>query len=114
MVKKINRDAESILKLLYLGYKQKKIVQILNLVKQKLLGYKIQEENLKQKKRKKLKEVYLTRVIKWAKNKTTSAMSCRKISFLIDSVLSKRKEVDDEGKPISISYRTINNYLKNY
>ena len=41
-------------------------------------------------------------------------MSCRKISFMINSVLSKRNEVDDEGKPITISYRTINNYLKDY
>ena len=38
----------------------------------------------------------------------------RKISFMINSVLSKRNEVDDEGKPITISYRTINNYLKDY
>ena len=61
-----------------------------------------------------MKDIYLSRVIKWAKNKTTSAMSCRKISFMINSVLSKRNEVDDEGKPITISYRTINNYLKDY
>ena len=33
---------------------------------------------------------------------------------MINSVLSKRNEVDDEGKPITISYRTINNYLKDY
>ena len=35
MVKKINRDAESIIKLLSLGYKHKQIVQILNLKNQK-------------------------------------------------------------------------------
>ena len=41
-------------------------------------------------------------------------MSCRNISFMINSVLSKRKEVDKSNKPITISYRTINNYLKEY
>ena len=119
MVKKINRDAESIIKLLSLGYKQKQIVQILNLKKQKVSYWaiKLREKKFETKKRrKKLKDIYLSRVIKWAKNKTTSAsaMSCRKISFMINSVLSKRNEVDDEGKPITISYRTINNYLKDY
>jgi len=36
MVKKINRDTDSIIKLLSLGYKQKQIVQILNIKKQKV------------------------------------------------------------------------------
>ena len=84
MVKKINRDAESIIKLLSLGYKQKQIVQILNLKKQKVSYWaiKLREKKFETKKRrKKLKDIYLSRVIKWAKNKTTSAMGCRKISF---------------------------------
>ena len=117
MVKKINRDAESIIKLLSLGYKQKQIVQILNLKKQKVSYWaiKLREKKLETKKRrKKLKDIYLSRVIRWAKNKTTSAMSCRKISFMINSILSKRNEVDDGGKPITISYRTISNYLNDY
>ena len=41
-------------------------------------------------------------------------MSWRKISLMINSVLSKRKEVNKRNKPITISYRTINNYLKEY
>ena len=41
-------------------------------------------------------------------------MSCRKINFMINQALSKRNEVDDGGKPITISYRTISNYLNDY
>ena len=48
------------------------------------------------------------------KNKTTSSMSCRKIGTMINSVLQKRNEVDSRNRPISISYKTINNYLKEY
>ena len=33
---------------------------------------------------------------------------------MINSVLIKRNEVDDEGKLITISYIIINNYLKDY
>ena len=66
------------------------------------------------KRRKKLKDIFLSRVIKLDKNKTISVMNCRKIIFMINSVLSKRNEVDDRGKPINISYKTINNYLKDY
>ena len=52
MVKKINRDAESIIKLLSLGYKQKQIVQILNLKKQKVSYWAIilREQNFETKK----------------------------------------------------------------
>ena len=69
MVKKINRDAESIIKLLSIGYRQKQIVQILNLKKQKVSYWaiKLREKKFETKKRrKKLKDIYLSRVIKWA------------------------------------------------
>ena len=33
---------------------------------------------------------------------------------MINSVLQKRNEVDSRNRPISISYKTINNYLKEY
>ena len=117
MAKKINRDAESIIKLLSLGYKQKQIVQILNLKKQKVSYWaiKVRQNRMQSKKRqKKLKDIYLSRIIKLAKNKTTSTMSCRKISVMINSILNKRNEVDKRNRPLSISYRTINNYLKEY
>ena len=41
-------------------------------------------------------------------------MSCRKISVMINSILRKRNEVDNRNNPITISYRTKNNYLKEY
>ena len=62
MVKKINRDAESIIKLLSLGYKQKQIVQILNLKKQKVSYWaiKLREKKLETKnRRKKLKYIFI-------------------------------------------------------
>ena len=117
MAKKINRDAESIIKLLSMGYKQKEIVQILKLKKQKVSYWaiKVKQNRIQNKKRKKkLKDIYLSRIIKWAKNKTTSTMSCRIISAKINSILDKRNEVDKRNRPLSISYRTINNYLKEY
>ena len=51
-MKKINRDVESIIKLLSLGYKQKQIVQILNLKKQKVsyLAIKLREKKFETKK----------------------------------------------------------------
>lgn len=33
---------------------------------------------------------------------------------MVNSVLQKRNEVDSRNRPISISYKTINNYLKEY
>ena len=117
MAKKINRDAESIIKLLSMGYKQKEIVKILHLKKQKVSYWavKLKKNKMESKKRrKKLKNIYVSRIIKWARNKTTSSMSCRKISSMINSILDKRKEVDQRNRPISISYRTINNYLSEY
>ena len=114
MVKRVNRDAESIKKLLSMGYKQKEIVKILHIKKQKVSYWVNKEINQIKTRRKKLNDVYLTRVIKWARNKTTSLMSCRKISSMINSVLNKRNEVDKRNKPLTISYRTINNYLRQY
>ena len=41
-------------------------------------------------------------------------MSSRKISSMINSVLQKRNEVDYLNRPLSITYRTISNYLRDY
>ena len=114
MVKKINRDAESIKKLLSMGYKQTEIVKMLKIKKQKVSYWANKEIIQIQKRRKKLKNVYIERIIKWARNKTTSTMSSRKICTMINSVLNKRNEVDYKKRPISISYRTISNYLKEH
>ena len=114
MAKKINRDAESIKKLLSRGYKQKEIVKILNLKKQKVSYWATHDIQQSQNRRKKLKNIYISRIIKWARNKTTSSMSSRKISSMINSVLQKRNEVDYLNRPLSITYRTISNYLRDY
>ena len=60
-----------------------------------------------QKKKKKLNDVYISRIIKWAKNKPTSSMSCRKIAQMINSVLEKKNERDEKGKIISVTYKTL-------
>ena len=59
----------------------------------------------------KLKDIYIQRIIKWAKNKPTSAMSCRKISRMINNVLQRKGETDGKGKIMSITYKTMNNIL---
>ena len=114
MTKKIKRDAESIKKFLSMGYKQRDIAKILKLKRQIVSYWANREIQHHQIRRKKLKNIYVSRIINWAKNKTTSTMSCRKISTMINSVLQKRNEVDKKNRTISISYRTISNYLKEY
>lgn len=59
MVKKINRDTES-----SLGYKQKYIVKMLNLKKQKVSYWANHEISPSQKKKKKLNDVYISRIDK--------------------------------------------------
>ena len=41
-------------------------------------------------------------------------MSFRKIASKINSCLKKRNEVDKRGKPITVHFTTVNNYLKEY
>ena len=49
-----------------------------------------------------------------AKNKPTSSMSCRKIARMINNVLRLKNERDNKGNILSISYKTVNNILKDY
>ena len=65
-------------------------------------------------KKKKLKDVYIQVIQKWATDKVTSLMSSRTISYKINSLLKKKNEVDNKGRPLSIHYITVNNYLKQY
>ena len=65
-------------------------------------------------KKRKLKDIYLYRIFRWAKNKPTSSMSCRTMAQKINSVLEKRNEVDKKGNIISVTYKIINNILKIY
>ena len=61
-----------------------------------------------------LKDIYIQRIIKWAKNKPTSAMSCRKIARMINNVLQRKGETDSKGKIVSITYKTVSNILKKH
>ena len=63
-------------------------------------------------KKKKLKDVYIQAIQKWATDKVTSLMSSRTISYKINSLLKKKNEVDNKGRLLSIHYTTANNYLK--
>ena len=65
-------------------------------------------------KKKKLKDVYIQAIQKWATDKVTSLMSSRTIAYKINSLLKKKNEVDNKGRPLSIHYTTVNNYLKQY
>ena len=50
-----------------------------------------------QQKSKKIKEIYIDKIQKWANNKIASLRIFRKIANIINSILLKRKEVDKKG-----------------
>ena len=94
MAKRRNEDAIMIKKLLKKGWSQKKIATFLNISKQKVNYWVFHEIKETQIRSVKLKDIYIDRIIKWAKNKTTSIMSCRKLARMINSVLEKKmKEI---------------------
>ena len=47
-------------------------------------------------------------------NKVTSQRNFRKIAAIINSILTKKTEVDSKGRQISVHYTIVNNYLKGY
>ena len=49
-----------------------------------------------------------------AKNKPTSSMSCRKIAAKINRLFEQKNELDKKGKILSVSYKTVNNILKEF
>ena len=100
--------------LLKKGYKQCQISLLLGIKKEKVSYWARHELRTSQEKSKKLKDIYIQAIIRWATNKTTSSMSSRKIASKINSILRKRNEVDKRGKPITVHYTTVNNYLKKY
>ena len=114
MAKKTNKDAILIKELLKKGWSQKKIANFLRLSPQKVNYWSLHEIKTFQSRKLKLKDIYVQRIIRWAKNKPTSLMSCRKISRMINSVLEKRNEIDGQGKQVTITYKTVNNILKKH
>ena len=114
MVKKLNKDAIAIKELLKKGYKQSQIVEILNIKKGKVSYWANNQIIEKQKRKKKLKQIYIDAIIKWAKNKETSKMSSRIIAYRLNNLLRKRNELDSNNKVMTVHYTTINKYLREY
>ena len=94
--------------------RQCQIAKLLNLKRAKVNYWSKVEIKEVQHKKKKLKEEYIKAIQKWANNQTTSFRSSRKISYMINSILEKRGEVDKNGKRVSVHFTTVNNYLKEY
>ncbi len=114
MVKKFKNDEIFIKGLLDSGSKPaeilkkyKKKFKHLNLTFQKLNYWKKTNFDKPIIRRKKLDEKYIKQIVDWAKNKTTSISSSRKIALEIN------KKLENEGKNITISKSTICSYLNN-
>ena len=114
MVKKLNRDAFLIKLLLEKGIKQCDIVKLLHLKKQKVSYWANTELKNTQKRRKKLNEIFVTKIRELARNKTTSAMSSRKIAAIINQELEKENVLDKNNKPLTIHHGTVCAYLREY
>ena len=114
MVKKLNKDAVAIKELLNKGYKQSQIVKILKIKKGKVCYWANNKIIEKQKRKKKLKQIYLDAIRKWANNKETIKMSSRIITYKLNNLLRKRNELDCNKKTMSIHFTTINKYLREY
>ena len=114
MVKKLNADALMIKELLKKGYKQCDIARLLDIKKEKVRYWARHEIKTSQRKSKKLNDIYIHTITRWANNKATSAMSSRKIANKINTLLIKKKELDKNAKQLTIHYTTVNNYLKEH
>ena len=112
MCKKINADALAIKRLISnCGTKYAEIARLLKISRQKFYYWTLNDFKDKQNRRKKLSKFYFDKIIKLARNKTTSNMSCRKTSRIIKSSLTKRN-IKYSCKQLKISLKTISNYLR--
>ena len=93
-------------------WSKKKVGAFLKLSKQKVNYWASHEIKTSQNWKMKLKDIYIQRIIKWAKNKPTSAMTCRKISRMNNNVLQRKGETDSKDILMSITYKTVSNILK--
>ena len=91
MSKKLNADALMIKELLKKGYKQCDIARLLDIKKEKVSYWARHEIKTSQRKSKKLNDIYIHTITRWANNKATSAMSSRKIANKINSLFIKKK-----------------------
>ena len=110
MVKKVNNDAITIQSLLKQGMQPIKIARLLKVSKQKVNYWKKTDIKTCQTKRKKLKPEYIKKICKLAADKTTSEMSSRKITHLINEELKNVKD-NSKNKILSITHPTIFKYL---
>ena len=112
MVKKINEQALAFKDLVANDeMKQAEIARLLNISPQKVYYWVHHPFKMKHKRRKKFSQFYIDKIAKLAKNKTTSSMSCRRISRIIDTALLKRN-IKYKGKQMKISFKTVSNYLR--
>ena len=88
----MNNDAITIKSLLKAGYTKYKIAKMLNLSKQKVNYWAHHDIDSVKKRKKKFRSLYVDKIIRLAKNKTTSQMSSKRIAGIINSALLKRKE----------------------
>ena len=111
MGKKINEDALAIRRLKSRGVKQAEIARLLGVTRQKVSYWVNKDVTNYKKRKKKFSQFYVDKIVKLARNKTTSTMSCRKIARIINTSFSKRN-IMQNGKPLNISFKTVSNYLK--
>ena len=92
-MKKMNKDAIVIKDLLMKGWSKKKIEKFLKSSQQKVNYWVKHEIKIIQIRKPKLKNICMDRIIKRAKNKHASSMSCRKIVGMINGVLAKKMKL---------------------
>ena len=111
MGKKINEDAMAIHRMIKSGMKQALIAKLLGLRRQKVNYWSKKDPTAGIKRKKKFSQFFVDKIVRLAKNKPTSSMSCRKIANIINSALIK-KRIKSKGKQMKISFKTVSNYLK--
>jgi len=90
MVKKINKDALMIKKLIRKGLRQFQISRLLGIKKEKVIYWSRHEIKEHQNKLKILKDTYLHAMPRWSNDKSTSQRSSRKIANMIISLILKK------------------------
>ena len=106
--KRINKDAILIKSFLDKKYRPIDIAKEFNISKQKVNYWKKTDIKTEIHRRLKLDQEDIDEIIKLAENKTTSKMSCRKISNIMNEKFKK------EGKKTRISRTTVAKYLRNH
>ena len=105
MVKKLNQFGVTVKSLLQRGYSHIWIARKLKVKRQKVNYWAKHPIKTKQKRRRKLEEKYIKKIIDLAENKTTSMMSSSRITRLIN------KELLKDGKKCSIHKVIVCSFL---